>query len=254
MKIAISGKGGVGKTTLAATLAYLFKEKGQKVLAIDADPDANLAGALGFKDIQGLTPISEMKELVAERTGSEPGSYGTFFSINPKVDDLPDTLAKEINGIKFMTLGGVKKGGGGCICPESVMLKSIIMNLVLARDEVVIMDMEAGLEHLGRATSTGVDAIIVVAEPGQRSLETVRAVKRLAGDLRIKRVAVVGNKIHSKSDEEFIAQNVDGLEVLGFIPYAESIIEADRLGEAVFTHSPEAVEATRGIFKKLMRE
>ncbi|MDR2339752.1 MAG: AAA family ATPase [Deltaproteobacteria bacterium] len=254
MKIAISGKGGVGKTTLAAVLAYLFKEKGLKVLAVDADPDANLAGALGFKDLKGLTPISEMKELVAERTGSEPGSYGTFFTINPKVDDLPDTLAKEISGIRFMTLGGVKKGGGGCICPESIMLKSIIMNLVLARDEVVIMDMEAGLEHLGRATSTGVDALIVVAEPGKRSLETVMAVRKLAGDLRIKRVAVVGNKCHGEKDEAFIAGNVGNMEVLGFIPYADSVAESDRLGEAVFDHSPEAVEAGRKIFKNLNRE
>ncbi|MDR2353410.1 MAG: AAA family ATPase [Deltaproteobacteria bacterium] len=252
MKLAISGKGGVGKTTLAATLAYIFKEKGQKVLAIDADPDANLAGALGFQDLAGLEPISEMKELVAERTGSDPGTYGTFFSINPKVDDLPDTLAKEINGIKFMTLGGVKKGGGGCICPESVMLKSIVMNLVLARDEVVILDMEAGLEHLGRATATGVDAIIVVAEPGQRSLETVRVIKKLCQDLRIKRVAVVGNKIRSESDQNFISQNVAGVEVLGFIPYADSIIDCDRQGIAVF-NSPEAVEATRGIYNKLLR-
>jgi CO dehydrogenase maturation factor len=253
MKLAISGKGGVGKTTLSATLAYLFKENGSKVLAIDADPDANLAGALGFKDIKGLTPISEMKDLVAERTGSDPGTYGTFFSINPKVDDLPDSLAKEINGIKFMTLGGVKKGGGGCICPESVLLKSLVMNLVLARNEVVILDMEAGLEHLGRATSTGVDALIVVAEPGQRSLETVRVVKKLCADLRIKRVAVVGNKIRNQSDRDFIAENVDGLEVLGHIPFADSIIEADRQGVAVFDHSPEAVSAGREIYKKLVR-
>jgi len=253
MKLAISGKGGVGKTTLSATLAYLFKENGSKVLAIDADPDANLAGALGFKDIKGLTPISEMKDLVAERTGSDPGTYGTFFSINPKVDDLPDSLAKEINGIKFMTLGGVKKGGGGCICPESVLLKSLVMNLVLARNEVVILDMEAGLEHLGRATSTGVDALIVVAEPGQRSLETVRVVKKLCADLRIKRVAVVGNKIRNQSDRDFIAQNVDGLEVLGHIPFADSIIEADRLGLAVFDHSPEAVTAVGEIYKNLIR-
>jgi CO dehydrogenase maturation factor len=252
MKIAISGKGGVGKTTLAATLAYLFKENGSKVLAIDADPDANLAGALGFSDLKGLIPISEMKDLVAERTGSEPGSYGTFFSINPKVDDLPDTMAKEINGIKFMTLGGVKKGGGGCICPESVLLKSLVMNLVLARDEVVILDMEAGLEHLGRATSTGVNALIVVAEPGQRSLETVRVVKKLCADLLIKRVAVVGNKIRHQSDRDFISQNVAGLEVLGFIPYAETIIDADRNGKAVFHNSPEAVEAVREIYKKLV--
>jgi CO dehydrogenase maturation factor len=253
MKIAISGKGGVGKTTLSATLAYIFKENGSKVLAIDADPDANLAGALGFTDLKGLVPISEMKELVAERTGSEPGSYGTFFSINPKVDDLPDTMAKEINGIKFMTLGGVKKGGGGCICPESVLLKSLVMNLVLARNEVVILDMEAGLEHLGRATSTGVNALIVVAEPGQRSLETVRVVKKLCKDLLIKRVAVVGNKVRNQSDRDFIANNVDGMEVLGFIPYAESIIDADRNGTAVYYNSPEAVEAVKGIYKKLVR-
>jgi CO dehydrogenase maturation factor len=254
MKLAISGKGGVGKTTLAATLAYLFKEDGAKVLAIDADPDANLAGALGFKDLKGLVPLSEMKELVAERTGSEPGTYGTFFAINPKVDDLPDTMAKEVNGLRFMTLGGVKKGGGGCICPESVLLKSLVMSLVLTRDEVVIMDMEAGLEHLGRATSTGVNALIVVCEPGQRSLETARVVKKLSSDLGIKRVCVVGNKVRSQSDRDFIAQNVAGLEVLGHIPFADSIVDADREGVAVFERSPEAVEAGREIYRKLLHK
>jgi CO dehydrogenase maturation factor len=252
MKIAVSGKGGVGKTTLSATLAYIFKENGAKVLAIDADPDANLAGALGFKDLKGLIPISEMKELVAERTGSEPGSYGTFFSINPKVDDLPDSMAKEINGIKFMTLGGVKKGGGGCICPESVLLKSLVMNLVLARDEVVILDMEAGLEHLGRATSTGVDRLITVVEPGQRSLETARVVKKLCADLGVKRVAVVGNKVRNQGDRDFISANVEGMEVLGFIPQADSIIDADRNGEAVFLRSPEAVAAVREVYDHLV--
>ncbi|MDR3135620.1 MAG: AAA family ATPase [Deltaproteobacteria bacterium] len=253
MKIAISGKGGVGKTTLSAVLAYLFKEHGNKVLAIDADPDANLAGALGFLNVKGLVPISEMKDLVAERTGSAPGTYGTFFSISPKVDDLPDTMAKEINGIKFMTLGGVKKGGGGCICPESVLLKTLVMNLVLNRDEVVILDMEAGLEHLGRATSTGVDCLIVVCEPGQRSLETARVVKKLCADLRIRRVAVVGNKVRNQGDRDFIQQNVDGLQVLGHIPYADSIVEADREGISVFQHSPEAVEAGRAIYSNLVR-
>ncbi|MDR2367224.1 MAG: AAA family ATPase [Deltaproteobacteria bacterium] len=252
MKIAISGKGGVGKTTLAAILSYLFKENGNKVLAIDADPDANLAAALGFKNVKDVIPISEMKDLVAERTGSEPGTYGTFFSISPKVDDLPDTLAKEINGIKFMTLGGVKKGGGGCICPESVLLKTLVMNLVLNRDEVVIMDMEAGLEHLGRATSTGVDCLIVVCEPGQRSLETARIVKRLCADLRIKKMAVVGNKVRNQSDREFIEANVDGMRVLGHIPYADSVVEADREGVSVFHQSPEAAKAGREIFANLV--
>lgn len=252
MKIAVSGKGGVGKTTLSATLAHLFKDSGQKVLAIDADPDANLAAALGYPDIAGITPISEMKELVAERTGSTPGTYGTMFTINPKVDDLPDTLAMEVDGLKFMTLGGVKKGGGGCICPESTMLKNIIMNLVLARDEVVIMDMEAGLEHLGRATASGVDLLIVVVEPGQRSIETALNVRHLAADLYMKRVAVVGNKVRNQGDEDFIRETLQGMEILGFIPFADSIIAADRQGASVYKNSPEAVAAVKGIYEKII--
>lgn len=251
MKIAVSGKGGVGKTTFSATLAHLFKESGKKVLAIDADPDANLAAALGYPDLAKVTPISEMKELAEERTGSKPGTYGSMFTLNPRVDDLPDTLAKEVDGIKFMTLGGVKKGGGGCICPESTLLKAIIMHLVLARDEVVIMDMEAGLEHLGRATSSGVDQLIVVVEPGQRSIETAQNVRRLAGDLSIKRVSVVGNKVRSQSDEEFITKELAGMEILGFIPFADSIIEADRKGVSVYKNSPEAAEAVKAIFAKI---
>ena len=253
MKIAVSGKGGVGKTTFSATLAHLFKENGKKVLAIDADPDANLAAALGYPDLAEVTPISEMSDLVAERTGSKPGTYGSMFTINPKVDDLPDTLAKEIDGIKFMTLGGVKKGGGGCICPESTMLKNIIMHLVLARDEVIIMDMEAGLEHLGRATATGVDQLIVVVEPGQRSIETAQTVRRLASDLHLKRVSVVGNKVRNKGDEDFISSELAGMEILGFIPFADSIIEADRKGVSVYKNSPEAAAAVKDIFAKINR-
>jgi len=251
MKIAVSGKGGVGKTTFSATLAHLFKENGQKVLAIDADPDANLAAALGYPALREVTPISEMKDLVAERTGARPGTFGGMFTINPRVDDLPDILAREVDGLKFMTLGGVKKGGGGCICPESTMLRNIIMHLVLARDEVVIMDMEAGLEHLGRATASGVDHLIVVVEPGQRSLETAAAVCRLATDLRLKRVSAVGNKIRNQGDENFIRSELGSLEILGFIPFADSIIEADRKSVSVYRNSPEAAAAGREIFKQL---
>ena len=252
MKIAVSGKGGVGKTTLAAILAYLFKESGHRVLAIDADPDANLSMALGYSSSKGIVPLSEMRELIAERTGAEPGSMGSIFKMNPKVDDLPDLISHEVDGIKFLVMGGVKKGGGGCVCPESVMLKHLITHLVLAREDVVVIDMEAGLEHLGRGTTQGVDKLIVVVEPGRRSLDTAQAVRRLAADLRLDKVAVVGNKVRNEKDEEFIRKGLSDFEILGFLPYSEEIIEADLMGGAVYRTAPVAVEAVRSIYEKLI--
>ena len=181
MKIAISGKGGVGKTTFAALLARTLNEQGKSVLAIDADPDANLAAALGIEGADKIVPIAEMKEMIFERTEAQPGSIGGFFKLNPKVDDLPDALSARLGNIKLMRLGGVKKGGAGCICPESTLLKALVTHIVLCRDEVVIMDMEAGIEHLGRGTARAVDKLIIVVEPGRRSLDTAENIKRLAG-------------------------------------------------------------------------
>ena len=251
MKIAVSGKGGVGKTTLAATLARMYANLGKKVLAIDADPDANLAAALGFERPQDIIPLSEMRELIANRTGTQPGQYGSVFKMNPKVDDLPDTIAKDVAGLKFMTLGGVKKGGGGCVCPESVLLKNLVMHLVLNRNEVVIMDMEAGLEHLGRATSSSVDKLLVVVEPGRRSLDTAEHVRRLADDLKLKNVAVVGNKVRSQRDADYIEKGLPGFEILGHIPYSDDVIEADLTGKAVYDLSPGTVEAVKKIMEKM---
>ena len=185
MKIAVSGKGGVGKTTFASLLIRAFNEQGKHVLAIDADPDANLAAALGIADADKITPISEMKELVAERTETQPGTIGGYFKLNPKVDDLPEALSARLENIKLMRLGGVKKGGAGCICPESTLLRALITHVVLARDEVVVMDMEAGIEHLGRATAQAVDKLIVVVEPGRRSIDTARNIQRLASEIHL---------------------------------------------------------------------
>jgi CO dehydrogenase maturation factor len=251
MKIAISGKGGVGKTTLSALLIKYFRDQGKKVLAVDADPDANLALALGVPDPETITPLSEMKEMIAERTDSQPGKMGGFFKMNPKVDDIPEKFSRQLDGVKLIVMGGVKKGGSGCICPESVLLRTLITHLVLLRDEVVIMDMEAGIEHLGRATATGVDKLIVVVEPGRRSIETAQHVKKLAEQIGLTKVAVVGNKIRSAADEEFLKRNLPDLPILGFIPFDDQIIEADLKGQPPYELKPALLEVAQEIGKQL---
>ncbi len=234
MKIAVSGKGGVGKTTFSAMLIRTLNDQGKKVLAIDADPDANLAAAIGIPDAETIIPISEMKDLVYERTEAKPGSVGGFFKMNPKVDDLPDALSARLGNIKLMRLGGVKKGGAGCICPESTMLKALITHIVLARDEVVVMDMEAGIEHLGRATAGAVDRLIVVVEPGRRSIDTAIHIKKLAGEIGLSRIAMIGNKIRSEKDIAFLKEHLKDFSFLGFLPYDDALIEADLQGRSPY--------------------
>lgn len=227
MKLAVSGKGGVGKTTFSALLIRTLNAQGKRVLAIDADPDANLAAALGIPDADKIVPIAEMKELILERTEAQPGTIGGFFKLNPKVDDLPDSLSAKLENIKLMRLGGVKKGGGGCICPESTLLRALMLHIVLARDEVVVMDMEAGIEHLGRATASAVDKLIVVVEPGRRSMDTAGNIKKLASEIGLKNIGLVGNKIRGQKDEEFLKKHLSDFEFLGFIRHDEALIEAD---------------------------
>jgi len=234
MKIAVTGKGGVGKTTIAATLARLYAQEGKKVIAADADPDANLALALGFteEEADAITPISAMKKMIAERTGVNEQS--TFYKINPRVDDIPEIYSREHEGVKLLVLGTVETGGGGCICPENVILKQLISNLVLFRDEVAILDMEAGLEHLGRGTTQGMDQFIVVIEPGARSIQTYRNVKRLARDLKVPHVGVIANKIRDQKDEAFIRSKIADDELLGLIHYNPEVLDADRNGISPF--------------------
>ena len=251
MKIAISGKGGVGKTTLAALLIKYYSDQGKKVLAVDADPDANLALALGVPDPQSIIPLCQMKELVAERTDSQPGKMGGFFKLNPKVDDIPEKYSRQLDGIKLIVMGGVKTGGSGCICPESVLLRTLVTHLVLLRDEVVIMDMEAGIEHLGRATARGVDKLIVVVEPGRRSVETALHVQKLAADLGLHKLAVVANKVRQPQDLEFIREHLKELPLLGFLPYDERIIDADLKSRPPYEINPELMDKAREIALKL---
>ncbi|UCC52197.1 MAG: AAA family ATPase [Anaerolineaceae bacterium] len=240
MKLAISGKGGVGKTTLAALLAQVYADAGRDVLAVDADPSPCLAGALGFPDAlrAQLHPISEMDELIEERTGAKPGTVGGFFTLNPRVDDLPERYSVAHRGVRLLEMGSVDLGGSGCICPESAMLKTLFTHLLFRDEDVLIMDMYAGVEHLGRATVDFVDALIVVVEPTRRSLGTALQIKKLANDIGLERLWLVGNKVRNEDEAKFLHEESPGLPVLGMLPADLAVQEADRLGTAVYDHVP----------------
>jgi CO dehydrogenase maturation factor len=252
MKIAISGKGGVGKTLLSAFLSHIFAESGYSVIAIDADPDANLASTLGFPHPEQITPISELEDLIEERVGVRPGMSGAFYRLNPKVDDLPESYSVKIDGIRLMSMGRIKRGGTGCYCPEGALLQALVGHLLLQRDEVVILDMEAGIEHLSRGTTKAVDKLIIVVEPGRRSIETAETISKLAKDLGLESIAVVGNKIRSEADKEFIRSSLPGIEILGFISYDPAINEADLGNQPLFTSCPQTAKEVRKIYDKLM--
>lgn len=259
MKIAITGKGGVGKTSLAGLLARLYAAEGKKVLAVDADPDANLASSLGIAPevAAKALPLAEQTDLIEERTGSRPGAPGGLFTINPKVDDIPESHSIPHEGVRLLVMGKSKEAASGCYCPEHVLLRRLVSHLILRRDEVVILDMEAGIEHLTRGTAGGVNAFIVVVEPGQRSMQTARHVESLARDLGVKDVYVVGNKIQRETDKEFIAKHLEGMKILGFMSFNDEVVRADLEGRSPYDASPRAVaEATaiKAELDKLMRK
>jgi len=253
MKLAIAGKGGVGKTTLAALLAYIYAGQGQTVIAIDADPAASLANALGLPSelAAQARPIAEMDALIEERTGAKPGTVGGYFKLNPRVDDIPDRFSVTHRGVKLLRLGSIRGGGAGCICPESAMLKALVTHLVLYQNETLIMDMEAGLEHLGRATAGAVDAFIAVAEPGRRSLDTAHRIQQLAAEIGVKTVYLVANKVHNDAELEFVRSSADGLMFTGWLPFEEAAGDADRRGIAIYDASPKLVEAAQRIAANL---
>jgi CO dehydrogenase maturation factor len=240
MKLAITGKGGVGKTTLTALLAQVYADNGRQVLAVDADPSPCLAGALGFPEElrKELHPISEMEELIEERTGAKPGSVGGFFTLNPRVDDIPERFSVTHRNVRLLEMGSVDIGGSGCICPEGAMLKTLFTHLMFRKDDILLLDMYAGVEHLGRATVDFVDAMVVVVEPTRRSLGTAAQIKKLANDIGLTRLVLVGNKVRDKEEEYFLEKETPGIPLLGFLPADLSVQEADRLGIPIYDHIP----------------
>lgn len=252
LKLAISGKGGVGKTTLSALLIYRFAAAGNRVLAVDADPDTNLGAALGFSeaDLAAQTTIAQDRHLIKERTGANPGESGAWFTLNPRVDDVPDRYVVERGGIRLLRLGVAPKGGAGCDCPENKFLKHLLRHLVIHRDETVVVDMEAGLEHLGRGSTGGVDAFIVVVEPGRRSFQTAEMTAAFARDLGVERIFAVANKVRP-GDEAAVAAGLGSIPLLGILPYDPSAVSVDLAGGSVAELGPALQAAAEGIMERL---
>ena len=255
MKLAITGKGGVGKTTLTALLAQAYADAGRQVLAVDADPSPCLAGALGFPDElrAKLRPIAEMDALIEERTGAKPGAVGGFFTLNPRVDDIPERFSVLHRGVRLLEMGSVDLGGSGCICPESAMLKTLFTHLLFRKDDVLLLDMYAGVEHLGRATVDFVDAMLVVVEPTRRSLGTAAQIKKLANDIGLTKLYLVGNKVRNDDEAKFLKAETPGLPLLGWLPADLKVQEADRLGIPVYDHVLSLKEAAQQISEDLAR-
>jgi CO dehydrogenase maturation factor len=224
MKIAVAGKGGVGKTTIVALLAREAVEAGYRVLVVDADPDANLATTLGFPE--PISPLANEEELIAERAGS-----GGFVRLNPTVDDIPARYTVERDGIRMIVLGGIRGADKGCACPANVLLKSLLAHLLLEERDAVLLDMEAGIEHLGRGTVKNVDGLVLVVESDRKALETAERTLQLARDLGVERIVAVGNRVHDDEDRRVIQRGLPAeIPIIGWIPYVDTLRRAARRG------------------------
>jgi len=222
MKIAVSGKGGTGKTTVSALLSSAFAEAGRNVIAIDADSNANLAYYLGVEHPEDIVPLSDMEQEIEERTGAKKGSYGALFKMNPKVDDLPEKYSIEVNGVKLLTMGSVTVGGTGCVCPEYVLMKNLVSHMLLNSNETLILDMEAGLEHFGRGVTASVDLLLVVVNADRVSTVTAGRIEKLARDIGIKNIYGVGSRVKNDEDRDYINNNT-GIEIVGYVPYSAEL-------------------------------
>ncbi|MCS7180838.1 MAG: AAA family ATPase [bacterium] len=249
MKIAISGKGGTGKTTISTCLTQIFLKRGKRVILIDADPDSNIKTTLNIKE--EITPLIELKEIIAERTGTTPGERAIVFKMNPEVDDIPDRFFYKNGNLLVGVLGTVRGGGLGCMCPENAFLKAVLRNLILKRNEVVIIDMPAGIEHLGRGTTEGIDWLLIITEPTEKSIDTTERIEKLAKEIKIKRIGVIGNKVESEVERNFISEKLKNLNILGFIPYFQEIKKGEIEGKTPWEVVDKILDYFNEIVEKL---
>lgn len=200
-----------------------FAKRGFNVYAVDADPDVSLGATLGLpaQALSSLRPIIEMKKLIDERAGGG----GVFFTLNPKVDDLIDDFTIKQDKIRFLRMGAIKQGGTSCYCKENSFLYAVLGNLLLDKDDVVVLDMSAGIEHLTRGTARGVDLMIIVTEPTRVSVATAKVVQDLANELKIRNIKILVNKVRTEKEKEFVRSQFTDRELLGMIPFDEEVLE-----------------------------
>ena len=253
MKLAITGKGGVGKTTTSSLIVMALKAIGREVIAIDADPDSNLAATMGYAEAASIKPLVELQDLIEDRTGVKPGTTGGMFRLNPFVADIPDLYAVDIDGVKLLVAGAVKKGGSGCYCPENSVLRALVSHLLLDDNMDLVLDMEAGVEHLGRATVGSIDQLIVVVNPGLRSIETALRIKVLAEDIGLTRIGAIANMVRSDKDLEFIEERLEGVRLIGALPYDEDVRSADMNGQRAWGISKAVDSEVSRIVDQLIR-
>jgi len=247
MKLAIGGKGGVGKTTICAHIIKELSERGRQVLAVDADPSPHLGRLLGFSGLDKITPIAEMKDLLQERSEKN----GPFYKINPKVDDLPERFMLQEHGIKLMVLGSIQQAGVGCACADNAVLRSLLNLLLLSPNEDIVLDMEAGVEYLGRGTIVGVDYFLVVVQPYRGSIETALKILRLSKELKLSNVFFIANQITNEEDIDFIT-NALGTKPIASYPDVREIKVFERNSEPIWKASDDFRSITRSLVDKLL--